>query len=75
MLVTGKVQGKLYTDSLMEPDANCMEKGILIAHFMVRGAVDNVALQLINPGEEGVKLHSGTKVGTLDHVLMLKAAR
>ena len=73
MLVTGKVQGKLYTDSLMEPNTNCMEKGILIARVMVRGAVDNVPLQLINPGEEGVMLHKGTKVGTLEHVLMLKA--
>ena len=42
-------------------------------HVTVRGAIEYTPLQLINPGEEGVKLHRGTRVGTLDHVLMLKA--
>ena len=57
----------------MEPNANCMEKGILIARVMVRGAVDNVPLQVINPGEEVLSCTRVQKVGTLEHVLMFKA--
>ena len=65
-----KVKGVFLAESIVEPNVSLAEKGILVARTFVSPNRQTVPVQIINPGEDTIKLYGGTNIGHLEHVAM-----
>ena len=69
VIAPGAIEGSFCSDRMLEPNPDCAEKGVLIARVVVSPVSTVVPIQLINPGNENVKLYKGTKIGTMEHIM------
>ena len=54
---------------MLEPNPECAEKIVSIARVVVSPVSTVVPIQLINPGNENVKLYKGMKIGSIEHIM------
>ena len=68
IIQTACIKGPFIDESILEPNSNLVEKGILIAMVLVRPKQQIIPIQIINPGVDKVKLYKETNIGSLEHV-------
>ena len=65
---TARVRNPTLNESILEPNANLSEKGVLVARVMVQPKEQRVPIQIINPGVSPIKLYKGMAVGQLQQI-------
>ena len=65
---TAHIRNPIISESVLEPNFDLAEKGVLVASVLVKPKEQTVPIQIINPGADAVKLYKGTSVGCLQQV-------
>eukprot|EP00112_Aurelia_sp_Birch-Aquarium-sp1_P002037 Seg1221.15 transcript_id=Seg1221.15/GoldUCD/mRNA.D3Y31 product="Zinc finger protein GIS2" protein_id=Seg1221.15/GoldUCD/D3Y31 len=65
---TARIRNPIISESILEPNFDLAEKGVLVASVLVKPKEQTVPIQIINPGVDTVKLYKGTNVGCLQQV-------
>ena len=65
---TGRIRNPTLNESVLEPNANLSEKGVLVARVIVQPKGQKIPIQIINPGTTPIKLYKGMTVGQLQQI-------
>ena len=60
---TGRIRNPTLNESVLGPNANLSEKGVLVARVIVQPKGQKVPIQIINPGTTPIKLYKLTNYG------------
>ena len=61
-----RIKNPSLEQSLLEPNYELTSKGVLVARVIVKPKEQIVPVQIINPGEDPIKLYKGTNIGSLE---------
>ena len=65
---TAHIRNPIISESILEPNFDLAERGVLVASVLVKPKEQTVPIQIINPGVDTVKLYKGTNVGCLQQI-------
>ena len=65
---TSRIRNPTLNESVLEPNVNLSEKGVLVARVIVQPQGQKVPIQIINPGTTPIKLYKGMTVGQLQQI-------
>lgn len=68
IIQSAHIRNPIITESMLEPNFDLAEKGVLVARVVARTKDQAVPIQLNNPGVDTVNLFKGMKVGCLQQV-------
>ena len=68
IIQTARIRNPMISESVLEPNFDLAEKGVLVASVLVRPKEQKVPIQIVNPGADTVKLYKGTNVGYLQQI-------
>ena len=68
IIQTARIRNPMINESVLEPNFDLAEKGVLVASVLVRPKEQKVPIQIVNPGADTVKLYKGTNVGYLQQI-------